>query len=173
MANVEQCNKCGRSLSECPYYDKDSVGICRHYVDPIDNSRFFSNFFSPKGRIGRIQYLVTALIAVGLFGLLYYLLRFIFPTVDGPDGERNEAINMIISFIPAATLIILAGLKRCHDAGVDWWYALMPILLLFVTGLAVWVVGAAGLFFLFFQKSEVGLNECGTEPLKPYLPQIE
>lgn len=173
MTIVKQCDKCRYSLSECPYYNKDYVGICRHYVEPIDNSRFFSNFFSAKGRIGRIQYLVTALIAIGLFGLLYYLMRFFFPMVDGPDAERNASINMIISFIPAAALIIIAGLKRCHDAGVDWWYAVIPIMLLFVTGLAVLIIGAAGLFFLFFQKGEEGLNEYGTEPLKPYLPQIE
>lgn len=172
MANVEQCNKCGRSVSECPYYDKDVDGLCRYYVTPIDNSKFFGHFFSAKGRIGRVQYLVTALIAVAFFVLVSYVIA---PFI-GKFFEQNEVINNIITvvgFILAAALIILAGLKRCNDAGVDWWYAIIPILLLFVTGLAVLVIGAAALFFLFFQKSEVGLNECGSEPLKPYLPQIE
>lgn len=174
MAIVEQCNKCGRSLCECPYYDKDDVGFCEHYVKPIDNSRFFSHFFSAKGRIGRLQYLVTVLIVVALYALVYYLLRYFFPTVDGSDG--NEIMNSTIDticFIPVAALIIIAGLKRCHDAGVDWWYAIVPIALLFVTGLWVLIIGAAALFFLFFQKGEDGLNEYGSKPLKPYLPQIE
>ena len=175
MAIVEQCNKCGRSLSECPYYNKEYVGLCQNYVKPIDNSRFFSHFLSVKGRIGRIQYLVTALIAIALYLLLFYLLGYFFPTVYGPDGYeiKNIVINTAISFIPAAALIILAGLKRCHDSGADWWYAIIPIMLVFITGLLPLMIGAAAFFFLFFQKSEEGLNEHGSEPLKPYLPQIE
>jgi uncharacterized membrane protein YhaH (DUF805 family) len=168
MAIVEQCNKCRRSLSECPYYNKDDVGFCENYVKPIDNSRFFSHFFSPKGRIGRLQYLVTVLIVVALYALVCYLLRFFLSA----DEIRNSAIPSIC-FIPSAALVIVAGLKRCHDAGVDWWYAIIPIVLLFVFGLVELVIGAAAFFFLFFQKGEDGLNEYGSEPLKPYLPQIE
>ncbi len=170
MANVEQCNKCGRSISECPYYKKDDVGFCENYVKPIDNSRFFSHFFSAKGRIGRLQYLVTVLIVVAVYALVYYLLRF-FPTADG--YEIWNSVIHTICFILAAALIIIAGLKRCHDAGVDWWYATIPIVVLFVMGLVVLIIGAAAFFFLFFQKGEDGLNEYGSEPLKPYLPQIE
>ena len=47
------------------------------------------------------------------------------------------------------------------------------MLLIFATGLAVLMIGAVAFFFLFFQKSIDGLNEFGTEPLKPYLPQVE
>lgn len=169
MAIIEQCEKCGRSISECPYYDKDQVGLCQNYVKPIDNSRFFSNFFSAKGRIGRVQYLVTVLIAVAVYLLLSYALAFFISRHFGP---KNDLIS-VICFIPCAALIILAGLKRCHDAGVDWWYSIIPILLMFITGLVIWVIGAAAFFFLFFQKSVEGLNEFGSEPLKPYLPQIQ
>jgi hypothetical protein len=35
------------------------------------------------------------------------------------------------------------------------------------------MIGAVAFFFLFFQKSIDGLNDFGTEPLKPYLPQVE
>jgi len=172
MAIIEQCNNCGRSLSECPYYDKDQAGVCNHYVKPIDNSRFFSNFFSAKGRIGRVQYLVTVLIAVAFYLLLSFVLGLL---VGMKYGQNDFYINLIviICFIPAAALIILAGLKRCHDAGVDWWYSIVPILLVFITGLIPLIIGAAAFFFLFFQKSDEGLNEFGTEPLKPYSTQVE
>lgn len=172
MAIIEQCNNCGRSLSDCPYYDKDSVGLCQNYVKPIDNSRFFSNFFSPKGRIGRVQYLVTVLIAVAFYLLLSFVLGLIVGMIFGQDDFYILLVS-IISFIPAAALVIVAGLKRCHDAGVDWWYSIIPILLMFASGLFLLVIGAAAFFFLFFQKSEEGLNECGTEPLKPYSAQVD
>lgn len=171
MAIIEQCNNCGRSLSDCPYYDKDSVGLCQNYVNPIDNSRFFSNFFSPKGRIGRVQYLVTVLIAVAFYLLLSFVLGLIVGMIFGQDDFYILLVS-IISFIPAAALVIVAGLKRCH-AGVDWWYSIIPILLMFASGLFLLVIGAAAFFFLFFQKSEEGLNECGTEPLKPYSAQVD
>ena len=168
MAFEDQCNKCGRSLSDCPYYSKDNTGICRYYVEPIDNSKFFSHFFTAKGRIGRVQYLVTALIAVAFYALLYFGIG----KISGIN-EVTGSIITLIGFILAAALITLAGLKRCHDLGVDWWYAVIPVLLIFITGIAIWVIGAAALFFLFFQKSEDGPNEYGTEPLKPYLTQVE
>ncbi len=172
MAIIEQCNHCGRSLSECPYYDKDHVGLCRNYVNPIDNSHFFSHFFSPKGRIGRVQYLVTVLIAVAFYALLAYGVVAIIDKTYG-QNEVIDRVIIIVSFILAAVLVVFAGLKRCHDAGVDWWYAIIPILLIFFMGLSVLMIGAVAFFFLFFQKSIDGLNEFGTEPLKPYLPQVE
>lgn len=171
MAITEQCENCGRSLSECPYYNKDSVELCQNYVQPIDNSGFFAHFFSPKGRIGRVQYLVTVLIAVAFYVLMVYVIGDFLSKAFG-QKEMVVSIITIASFILAAALITVAGLKRCHDGGVDWWYAIMPIALLFVGGLVVWIIGAAAGFFLFFQKSEVGLNEHGSEPLKPYLPQV-
>lgn len=171
MAITEQCENCGRSLSECPYYDKDSIEVCQNYVKPIDNSGFFAHFFSPKGRIGRVQYLVTVLIATAFYVLMAYVIGSFIGKTFG-QNEDIERIITIVSFILAAALIIIAGLKRCHDGGVDWWYAIIPIALLFATGLSLLIIGSAAVFFLFFQKSEVGLNEHGTEPLEPYLPQI-
>ena len=91
MAIQDQCNKCGRSLSDCPYYDKDYTGICRYYVEPIDNSKFFSHFFTAKGRIGRVQYLVTALIAVAFYALLYFGI--------GKISGINEVTGSIITLI--------------------------------------------------------------------------
>lgn len=174
MAIIEQCEKCGRSLSSCPFYDKDSVYICQNYEKPIDNSRFFSNFFISKGRIGRVQYLVTVLISVAFYYLFAFAIGAILASVLGSNFvTENIILITFFCLIPSAALIIIAGLKRCHDSGADWWYAIVPVLLLFVSGLLFLMIGAVAFFFLFFQKGDEDINEYGTVPLMPYQPQIE
>ena len=87
--------------------------------------------------------------------------------------NSNLILISVIAFIPSAALMIVAGLKRCHDSGVDWWYAIMPVVLLFMVNIITIILGAAAFFFLFFQKGNEGVNPYGTEPLKPYQPQIQ
>ena len=169
MAINEQCYKCGRDYGSCPYYVQEEVNPCQYYLKPIDNSGFFSHFLSSKGRIGRIQYLVTVLIAVAI----YIALCFIVGALVGPYAVQNNAILIsLLCMIPSAALIILAGLKRCHDSSADWWYAIVPIVLLFVTGLIVVAIGVIAFIYLYCQKGDEGLNAFGSEPLKPYEEQI-
>lgn len=174
MAINEQCSKCGRDLGSCPFYSKEEANPCNNYLNPIDNSAFFSHFFTTKGRIGRVQYLVTVLIAVALFYLIcFYTGMLVGATVGASAISSNTTLIITICFIPAAALIIIAGIKRCHDSSAAWGYALMPIILLFVVGLIPLIIGLAAFFFLLIQKGDEGLNAYGTEPLKPYAPQIE
>lgn len=86
--------------------------------------------------------------------------------------NSNLILISVIAFIPSAALMIVAG-KRCHDSGVDWWYAIMPVALLFMVNIITIILGAAAFFFLFFQKGDEGVNPHGTEPFKPCQPQIQ
>ena len=157
MAIHEQCCKCGRDLSSCPFYDQETVNPCENYLYPINNQGFFSHFFSYKGRIGRLQYLVTALIAYALF--LFPLMM-----VGEKAAESNGSFIVYICFIPCSVLHFLAMIKRLHDKSKEWWWAFAS----FVPYIGVIV----GLYVLFMPGDE-GLNDYGTEPLKPYKPQVE
>lgn len=173
MAIIEQCSRCGRELSSCPYYDKDATEPCKSYQFPIDNSGFFSNFFSINGRIGRVQYLVMMLITVIVFyALTFYISFWVAATTGTGDIDKKILIITVIAAIPASALMIVAGIRRCHDSGASWWYSIMPIVLLFSINILTIVLGAGAIFFLFFQKGDEFVNNYGTEPLKTYKSQV-
>ncbi|MBR5673488.1 MAG: DUF805 domain-containing protein [Muribaculaceae bacterium] len=151
MAIIEQCNQCGRSLGSCPYFIQEEVNPCQNYLKPIDNSGFFSHFLSPRGRIGRIQYLVTTLVAIVFCVVLYFIIS----ALVGPSAFQNNAeLILLFCLIPTVALIILAGIKRCHDFGEDWQFAM------------------TGFIHMYCKDGDEGVNAFGTEPLKPYEEQI-
>lgn len=151
MAIIEQCNQCGRGLGSCPYFNQEEANPCQYYLKPIDNSGFFSHFLSQKGRIGRTQYFVTALIAL----VLCVVLFFIVIAIVGPSAAQdNQALIMLLCFIPAVALMFLASTKRAHDMSEDWSFALSSFL------------------HLYCKNGDEGLNAYGTEPLKPYEDQV-
>ena len=147
MAIIEQCNRCGRGLGSCPFYSHEENDPCQYYLKPIDNSRFFSHFFSPKGRIGRTQYLVTVLIACAI-----WVLSFIICTLVDSDALQNhERLILLLTLIPCVILIALADIKRSHDLGEDGWY-----------------IFKTSNINLFCKEGDEGLNAYGSEPLEPY-----
>ena len=151
MAIIEQCNQCGRGLGSCPFFTQEENDPCQNYIKPIDNSGFISHFLSPTGRIGRIQYLVTTLIAVVFCVALYFIIS----ALVGPSAFHNNA-NLILLFclIPTVTLIVLAGIRRCHDFGEDGKFAM------------------TGFIQMYFKDGDEGLNTFGSEPLRPYEDQV-
>ena len=166
MAIPEQCENCRIGASSCRFYDKDNPNVCQFYVKPIDNSGFFSNFFSFDGRIGRLQYLVMILIGLALSVLLFMLLV----GTDVDDIRGADLFQKIISFIPLIFFLILGGVKRCNDTGDAKWMSLIAPISLFVPlGIFIFLIA---ILYLCLKKGQEGLNENGTEPLKPYQSQV-
>ena len=152
MAIIEQCNKCGRGLGSCPFFSHEEVNPCQNYLKPIDNSGFFSHFFRSKGRIGRIQYLVTVLMACAISVLAFIICAMVIPD----ERQSQERLLLLLCLIPCVILIIMADIKRSHDLGEDGWYAFK----------------AFTLYQLFFKEGDEGLNAYGSVPLEPYDDQI-
>ncbi len=151
MAIIEQCNNCGRGLGSCPYFNQEEVNPCQYYLKPIDNSRFFSHFLSAKGRIGRCQYLVTALIAIVICVVLYFIVS----AIVGPSAAQDySALIFLLCLIPTVVLIVLAGIKRAHDISEDGAFAMYSFL------------------HLYCKEGDEGLNAYGSEPLKPFEDQV-
>lgn len=175
MAIIEQCNKCGRDFSECPYYNQEENLPCQFYQLPIDNSGFFSNFFSTKGRIGRVQYLVITLIGIALAFLISLYIGVLYAALTGDVDYDNTTSTVIgcIALLPLVVVMVLAGIKRCKDSGTDTWYAYIPAVCLFILNGILGILCIISIFYLFFQKGDEGINPHGTEPLKPYQPQIQ
>lgn len=145
------------------------------YTNPIDNSKFFGNIFSAKGRIGRIQYLVhtiIALIVANLFSVaIVYLLNF---------SATSEKIMIYGSTILFAILMYCAGAKRCNDSNLGGFLPVATILPAFpwfhhfdteqelIRAAVAAIFAFAAYLFLLIKKGDDGTNEHGTEPLKKY-----
>ncbi len=154
MAIIEQCRKCRRNLSDCPYYVQEEVKPCKNYMYPIDNSTFFSNFLSRKGRIGKTQYQVIGLISLCVLFLCMYLASIIVGFLMAYN--INIFVCVIIFFLiitPPFIIISFAKKRRCNDLGTSSRYTTFKESI--------------------FNNGEDGINENGTEPLKPYAPQVE
>lgn len=171
-SRIEQCGMCHREFESCPFYEENKEMPCGHYELPIDNSRMFSHFFSTKGRIGRTEYIITAVLCI-------LLTIFIIPYVarEFSNGDYEDPVTNIIvgsiAMLPMAIILVFAGYKRCHDSTSPTWYAWVPSVSLFIfLGWISVVICSAAIFFLVFQKGDEGINAHGTEPGKPYQQQI-
>ena len=94
--------------------------------------------FSFKGRIGRIEYLLSHVIYTGSNLLSGYLIPFI----------QNEWLGFLVSvflFIPVFWFLIAQTAKRCHDRGMSGWAQLV----------------VPYQFILFFADSQQSENEYG------------
>lgn len=165
MSNLKQCGTCKRLFAECPHYSSESENICEHYEAPIDNSKMFSHWYTWKGRIGRLEYILSVLLVWVVFsGISFFLLRF----TDNNDTGLIPLIIIFILVIFGRYLIIVAGIKRCHDSRSSIIYAYLISSLSF----SPWgIVGAVAAFYLLFQRGEDEINEHGTVPQQPYQNQ--
>jgi uncharacterized membrane protein YhaH (DUF805 family) len=103
------------------------------------------NLFSASGRIGRLEYFSTIVLAtiVGVIGIVLLM------ATTGPT------IGFILGFglwITASIVSLFAGIKRLHDFDQSGWL----ILLGFVP-----VVGFALLLIMLFKGPSPGLNRFG------------
>ena len=62
-------------------------------------------------------------------------------------------IFILAWFVPSYIISSFARKRRCNDLGTSFWHT--------------------SFIDLFFRKGEDGVNENGTEPLKPFAPQVE
>jgi uncharacterized membrane protein YhaH (DUF805 family) len=112
----------------------------------------FKDILAFNGRIRRTEY--------GLINLMYFLCLLIV-TVISENG--NDWANVLI-LLPLY-LVIVAGIKRCHDRGNSGWWIIIPF------------YG----FVLLFGDSDYGPNEYGDNPkgqgneafVDPFAPQCD
>lgn len=124
-------------------------------------------------RIGRMEYMLTLLIAL----VLYFLVLFIAGQVMELNGWALENtlhlyLFTFICMIPSAYLAIAAGVKRAHDSGCSPWYALTPLIPVLFLNVITFVLFCAGCIFLFKDKGQEGVNEYGSNPNESYNQQV-
>ena len=195
MAYIEQCEKCGRDSTKCPHFNEELIA-CQEYQRPIDNSKFFSHFWSYKGRICRRQFAVTILIGY-LIAQVFLLISGIIIAASGGDIESYEGLGVaaIFAYIPFILLLVLASIKRGHDIGnlnlFDYTNDDMNVSSSFIVFLIILIfrlftldelstdfyilLAICGLHFLvlLFYPGEDEVNIHGTKPLQAYEEQIK
>lgn len=173
MSNIEQCSRCRLNRDTCGCFDYNSDALCGHYVKPIDNSRMFSHWYSFTGRIGRLEYAITLVIAVLLYILIVSVVAQTYFAARLPYlSEIEQNIYAIVLMIPSAYLAIAAGVKRTHDTRVSTWYALTLLVPLFLLNIFTFIIVCAGFVFLLKDAGEEGINEYGSNPAQPYDEQV-
>ncbi len=147
--------------------------VCTLYVKPIDNSRMFSHWYSFTGRIGRLEYAITLVIAIVLYLLIANVVAMSYLAERIPYmSETQLYIYAFACMIPSAYLAVAAGVKRTHDTRVSPWYSLAPLVLLFYLNIFTLVLVCAGLIYLLKDAGEEGINEYGSNPAQPYDEQV-
>lgn len=166
MSNLQQCTRCRNQFMDCPYYTPENENLCENYVHPIDNSKMFSHWYTWKGRIGRLEYIITV---CAIFIMAAIISEFCLNYLNRHEESIVPIVIMVIFAIVSKYLIIVAGIKRCHDSRASIIYAfLISSLSLSIFG----VIGVVAAFYLFFQKGEDEINKHGTVPQLPYDEQI-
>lgn len=173
MCNIEQCSRCRNNFDTCGYYDHTDTAPCSQYIKPNDNSKMFARWYKFSGRIGRLEYAITLVIAVVLYFFVLLgvgqLLRLSGYTIDTETGMYIYSIGCMI---PSVYIAIAAGVKRTHDTRVSSWYSLVPLIPLFFINVITVVLFCAGCVYLFKDAGEDGVNEHGSNPVQPYAEQI-
>lgn len=179
MCNIEQCSRCRLDFDTCGHYDHTDPAACSHFVKPIDNSKMFAHWYKFSGRIGRLEYVLTLVIAVVLY---FFVLLCVGQILQMAGITIESTVGLYIftlsAMIPSIYLMLAAGIKRTHDTRVSVWYALVPVVVAFclmlgiIPGVIPILVGIAGCVYLFKDAGEDGVNEHGSNPAQSYFEQI-
>ena len=173
MSKQNQCEMCQRRCYSCGHYDESNDDYCQHFVKPIDNTKMFSHWYTTTGRIGRMEYILSLLLALVAFGLMLGLVTFYMASNDITiETSWEERIFTWIVFGPSVAFLIFAGTKRAHDAGSPEWLAYAPVAYLVWPHLFLLIFGILGTLYLIKDPSEPGINEYGTSPSMAYDQQI-
>ncbi|MCH5238143.1 MAG: DUF805 domain-containing protein [Muribaculaceae bacterium] len=174
MSRQNQCEMCRKRCYSCGFYDDSNDDYCNHFEKPVDNSKMFSHIFSSEGRINRLEYFLSLVMAWGLAGILLWVAIFLLHD-NGIELESGLQIRLFLAVTlgPSLGLIWLAGKKRAHDSGAPEWLALAPVSLILWPHLFTLVFAILGTLYLLKDASEEGVNEYGTNPNIPYDTQIE
>ena len=173
MGNIEQCARCRRNFDNCGHYDHTNTDLCSQYSLPIDNSKMFNRWYKFSGRIGRMEYAITLVVAIVLYFFVLLgvgqILRLTGCTINTETGLYIFSIGCMI---PSVYIAIAAGVKRTHDTRVSSWYSLVPLIPLFFINVITVVLFCAGCVYLFKDEGENGVNEHGSNPVQSYAEQI-
>lgn len=163
----------------CTIYTNENNDLCEQFVKPIDNSKMFSRWYKFSGRIGRLEYVLTLVIAVVLYFFVLLGVGQILQAM-GVTIESNVGLYLFTlgAMLPSVYLMLAAGIKRTHDTRVSVWYALIPVvvalclMLGIIPGVIPIMIGIAGCIYLFKDAGEEGVNEHGSNPTQSYAEQI-
>lgn len=98
----------------------------------------FSNPFSFKGRIRRLEYGISFIIVVFLMAFINVLTE-----------DSYELAWLFLAYIPTYWFFFAQGAKRCHDMGYNGWWQIIPFFPL----------------YMIFGKAEEGIsNKYGRNP---------
>ena len=100
----------------------------------------FNNPFSFKGRIRRLEYVIS----IGLYCFLFFSISTL--TAGIPYGKEI----FWGSFLILSWFMIAQGAKRCHDVGTNGFYQFIPFYFL-------WLIVEDGIH----KKNKYGLNPKG------------
>ena len=181
MSIMNQCTKCRLEFNCCGHYDHTDQLPCPHFVKPVDNSKKFAKWYSFKGRIGRLEYALTVLIAIALYFALA-ISSVIFLALFGIYTDLMAPIEIVLLSlfisIPSAYLLLAAGIKRINDTRSPKWIAYVPVVFLVLLSLGILPgilpmgIVVLACIYLFNEPGEEGVNEHGSNPAQPYDEQI-
>lgn len=130
----------------------------------------FRSYFSFDGRFGRLEFLgaltlagipamAAGALSFVLFGKLLtlaHLLNSLGLSSRASPVSLQQAIFIVVSFIPTAWMLAAGSVKRAHDRGKSGWW----VLLFFVpyVGPIWWVID------LVVMDGQHGSNEYGDDP---------
>jgi uncharacterized membrane protein YhaH (DUF805 family) len=125
-------------------------------------------FMSSKGRIGRQQWWISALI-VSVIAIAFIILNIsssflLVGTDNGIVGWIMLIIQMVAYFAIMGAFITI-NVKRLHDIDKPGWY----ILIAAYVPLIGWFILMA---MLGFKKGTVGPNQYGDDPLQPNINSL-
>lgn len=173
MCNIEQCSRCRLDFDKCGHYDNTDPALCSQFVKPIDNSRMFARWYKFSGRIGRLEYVITLVMAIVLYFFILFVVGQTFHATDYTiDSETELYVFSFGCMVPSVYIAIAAGVKRTHDTRVSSWYSLVPLIPLFFLNVVTFVIFCAGCVFLFKDAGEDGVNEHGSNPTQSYVEQL-
>lgn len=112
--------------------------------------KMFSAPFSSDGRIRRLEFGLTVLIANILSMILGLIMGIVLVACGAGDAVDSPSTKLVfyIFMIPVYWFHFAQGAKRCHDRGNSGWYQLIPFYIL----------------WLIFAEGEPGSNEYGPNP---------
>lgn len=99
----------------------------------------FSQSFSFKGRIRRLEYGLSYIIYSVWYGII---------SVAVEEESVVGSIICLITFVPAIWFMLAQGCKRCHDRDNSGWYQIIPFYFL----------------WMLFADGDVGDNDYGPNP---------
>lgn len=156
MQNHSQCSLCQEcQYVDCPKFTEKANGFCANYQTPRNNSRgMFRTFFSPKGRIRRLEYVLSLII----YYLVSYIISYILVSMEVYSDYDELQFSLIVYLysLPLILWFCMQGVKRCHDLGHPWWWIFIPFYV----------------FVMLLAPGEYGVNKYGSAPKEDYDKQV-